>query len=127
MPTRTHNQDGHPAHSTINTHFNYLRDLPHPDNEYTAYQAPKGVRHRRRKFIDAGIIHVVDETPDKHRSHVYRTDPRVYEIIQDKKKSLDLLPCGHRGITNERGGGFSCGYEFCDVQYTREEVEGLDL
>lgn len=127
MATRNETQDTHPASSIINTHFNYLRDAPAPDRTYSAYEAPKGIRHHRRKYIDAGIITVVDCTNDKHQSNIYRTDERAYASIQSKIRERDLLPCGHAGFTNNQGKGYGCGYEFCTARFSRETVEGLEL
>lgn len=119
----------HQGYSRIRANYNYLLELPDPDEVWLASHQSEGVKARLRACLDMGIIRVADkEGGDRVGRQYYRTDPDAYRDLQDLIERRDTLPCGHVGVDNIRGvDGYGCGYEFCDEVYGEETVrECLD-
>jgi hypothetical protein len=45
---------------------------------------------------------------------------RVRQLAEETESPCG---CGHSGIDNRDGGGFSCGRDYCDIEVKRAEVE----
>lgn len=64
--------------------------------------------------------------PDGARcdTKIWRLSPRAREIMEWLEKP-NTLPCGHQGLHNIRGGGYTCQNEGCDAEFSREIAKQL--
>lgn len=83
-----------------------------------------------RRLLDASIIRVVDnagpagDTINAYESVRGRPGAVVAQTISERKEATLIPGCLHSGLTNLRDGGYTCGREDCDVEVSREEVDG---
>lgn len=96
--------------------------LPEPDETYLVRDLPPEVERVFRRFREHGVIKRVTGAGVTGE---YRTDPAAYKHARNLEARRSTLPCGHGGIKNLRGDGYSCGEPSCDARYDRAVAERL--
>lgn len=94
--------------------------LPPPGEEYAFRDVPAELRRAFRRFREHGVIERVG--PPGGDRNTYRTDAGAYEVAREVRRERRTLPCGHGGMQNLRGDGYTCGEPDCDARYDRETI-----
>ncbi|MFB6071707.1 MAG: hypothetical protein ABEJ88_01930 [Halobacterium sp.] len=94
--------------------------LPSPAEEFRLADLPSEVRRVFKRFREHGVVECVDRPADGPNR--YRTDPGAYEVAREIRSDRSTLPCGHGGMQNLRGDGYTCGNDACDARFDRETV-----
>lgn len=94
--------------------------LPDPDETYRVKDLPPEVARVFRRFREHGVIKRVT---GPGRRGEYRTDPAAYLHARNLEDRRTTLPCGHGGVKNLRGDGYTCGEPSCDARFDREVAE----
>lgn len=113
------------ASKLIRTHYDALQELPSPaEDDWEAGRLTDQLCGILTSLIQAGAVKQADsQAYHGHRRWTYRTDERFWDALQDYTPETPLLPCGHRGISNLRDGGYACAADWCDAEFPRETVE----
>ncbi len=94
--------------------------LPEPDETYCVRDLPPEVERVFRRFREHGVIKRVTGTGARGE---YRTDRAAYLHARNLEARRTTLPCGHGGVKNLRGDGYTCGEPSCDARYDRETAQ----
>ena len=119
---------GQSASRILQSHVDYLHELPSPPETFYASDDPAEGNSTRRRLIEAGIIEKAGHESQEDGDTEYRRNKycvamwaheKVREIVSDRET---LCPCGHGGVRN-CGEHFECGFALCDQQFDRDELE----
>jgi len=81
-----------------------------------------GFRLTRLERMD--IVERVDRKPtDSSWYYTWRLTDDAEQYARDILEERDELPCGHSGIENIHNGGYSCAFDGCDAEFSRDTVE----
>jgi hypothetical protein len=80
-----------------------------------------------RKLWSTGVVDRVDKVRSRNGGSmvsIWTMAPakRAY-VRRHADQTESLFECGHSGIDNRDGGGFSCGRDYCDIEVPRAEVQ----
>jgi len=87
----------------VQTNYHDLRNLPHPDEEWTHAELDEDCKQHFRMLSARDIIHPVEENDNGNQKWtVWETDERCYRKLQEKIETVNesdgFLPCGHDGF-----------------------------
>lgn len=105
-----------------------LACLPRHPGTFRATDVPDSFRGKFRNLTNTALVEVVREEPcrgenDSKTRSVYRFTEWADQKLQSFLENRDTTcPCGHSGILN-RGDYYECGFEPCDQEFAREELE----
>lgn len=105
-------------------HATELRPLLEADKPMLKEDMPEATA----KMIPQGQVNAAIQIADRIDEggkyiHLWELNPAIEDMVQSHIDHADILPCGHTGLQNLRDGGYSCGVEVCDAEYSRETVE----
>lgn len=105
-------------------HASELEPLLNSDRALSRSELPEETQLMLPRGSFNGAIEQVRREEGEHGLiYYYRIHPKIQGLVLDHLKHADTLPCGHTGLQNLRDGGYSCGVEVCDAEYSRETVE----
>jgi hypothetical protein len=117
----------HGAHALLRCRREAARALPAPEETWMLADVDEAVRETVPKFLDRGIIYVIDETTvrDHDSINVYRTSAAAAAHVDQLDQPA--TPCDHTGVTTiVAGETFSCGRDGCQARFgpetAREEL-----
>lgn len=55
---------------------------------------------------------------------IFKLSDQARDLLEEVEKP-DTLPCGHQGLHNIRGGGYTCQNENCNAEFSREIAKQL--
>jgi|APHM01.1.fsa_nt_gi hypothetical protein len=102
-----------------------IRDDPHVGDGLTYYELPTAtVKRLHANSLIERAGQVAPSTDTGSSVTVWRCPERYRDRAQQIVDRRDSpVGCGHSGIRNIPGGGFSCTHDDCDVEVPRAEVE----
>ena len=116
------------AAQKLRSHLDYLAELPHPPETFFATDEPLENDATRRTLQESGIIRIVNRlTQYEGETEYCRNEYQVAEWaarrVEEIRRNRDTFcPCGHGGFRN-CGDHFECGFEGCDREFDRDELE----
>jgi len=108
-----------------------LADLPDPPETFLIHDVPPAERGTFKSLRETPVIQTItpeqrddgDETTCDLGCNVYRVTPdTAADAAEIRAERHEWCPCGHSGFKN-KGEYFVCGYEPCDRQFSRAELE----
>lgn len=105
-----------------------IERLPEPSEEWVWSDQVDHYSDRDSQVLyelrEHDAIEMTRRDPGNPDRHCWRVVPEVYErALAVREHREAMMPCGHRGFENVKDGGYRCQYEFCDQEFTREEVQ----
>lgn len=120
--------------SEIRPHLQWVGVLPDRGTEFLSAEIPNAVPLDLLR--ERGIVEQVKteyryelvDNPDVDGEfevdgvrHVYEVTDLAAETFAEREPET-VMPCGHTGISNE-GAYYTCGFEYCDREFDRDELE----
>lgn len=95
--------------------------LPHPNETWIARDQEDVLADQIQLFDARGIIKFVER--NEHSRHVWRTNPGVWDYVQEFREEATWTPCGHTGVRNLGDGDYTCTCDSCDETFDRDTAE----
>lgn len=111
----------------VSRHVDELASLPQPPETFTAQAVDEGFRAQFKRYARTNMVEIcgtesTDGRPSKTRQ-VYRLTEYTAQQVAQRLEARDAIcPCGHSGLRN-RGSHYECGYDACDQEFARDELE----